>query len=255
MTNRKKFYSEFIALYRELPEVWKIKSDEYKNRKLKNVAYEKLIEKLKEVEPNADRDMVRKKINVLRSGYRRELKKLNDSYNSGTGSESFYTPTLWYFDEIDFLRDQEIQDSAFSLNDIKIDGIDSSHGPHTYTHQEVNTSQEPDESPEELATPIQQSTLNQRKRIADSDELRRRNELLDYEHLRTTHAEMEILAKSWAIDYMKLSPDQQIHAKKAINDILYEGLLGNLSRNSVTINTPNSPSPSGISPYYAFSVR
>ncbi|KAJ8933493.1 hypothetical protein NQ314_013970 [Rhamnusium bicolor] len=76
-TNNREFLSEFIDLYRQLPEVWKVKSDVYKNRNLGNLAYEKLIEKLKEVEPNADRQMVRKKINVLRSAYRRELKKSN----------------------------------------------------------------------------------------------------------------------------------------------------------------------------------
>ena len=79
--------SEFIDLYRQLPEVWKVKSDAYRNRNLKNLAYEKLIEKLKEVEPNADREMVREKINVLRSAYRRELKKVIASYKSGTGNE------------------------------------------------------------------------------------------------------------------------------------------------------------------------
>ena len=108
ITNRE-FLSDFIALYRQLPEVWKIKSDAYRNRNLKNVAYEKLIEKLKEVEPNADREMVRKKINVLRSAYRRELKKVIESYKSGTGSDNIYEPGLWYFKELDFLRDQEMQ--------------------------------------------------------------------------------------------------------------------------------------------------
>jgi len=46
------------------------------------------------------------------------------------------------------------------------------------------------------------------------------------------------LTKSWAVDISKMTPIQQIHAKKAISDVLYEGLLGNLSRNCVRISSP-----------------
>lgn len=123
--NDKEFLSEFIDLYRGLPELWKVKSDSYRNRQLKNKGYEKLVEKLKEVEPNADRDMVRKKINVLRAAYRRELKKVIASYKSGTGSESVYEPSLWYYEELDFLRDHETQVPGTSTMNDPHDEIDN----------------------------------------------------------------------------------------------------------------------------------
>jgi hypothetical protein len=67
------FMIEFIDFYKILP---KVKRKSYSDRNLKNAAYEKLISKLREVEPNADRETAVKKINNIRSSYRRELKKL-----------------------------------------------------------------------------------------------------------------------------------------------------------------------------------
>jgi hypothetical protein len=89
------------------PSLWKVKSKDYSNRNLRNEAYEKLISKLKEIEPTADRDMVIRKINSLRSAFRRELKKVKDCTHSGMSSEQVYEPHLWYFDLLSFTVDQE----------------------------------------------------------------------------------------------------------------------------------------------------
>lgn len=51
--------------------------------------------------------------------------------------------------------------------------------------------------------------------------------------------EHDIQGKAWANQLRKMDPMQQLFAKKAIDDVLFEGRCGNLSRNSVKINQTN----------------
>ncbi|KAK5647884.1 hypothetical protein RI129_002776 [Pyrocoelia pectoralis] len=102
-----KFFIEFIDVYRSLPTLWKIKSREYSDHVKKDKAYEQLLVKLKE-------NCEEKEIDSLRSGYRRKLKKINESKRSANGSEDVYVPNLWYFDELSFLSDQEVTRSSVS---------------------------------------------------------------------------------------------------------------------------------------------
>ncbi|VVC34168.1 MADF domain [Cinara cedri] len=105
-TKNIEFWREFINLYCDLPAVWKIKSDDYKNRDLKSECYVELTDKLKELQPTADMNCTKRKINTLRSNFRRELKNQINSRKSGAYADDMYEPTVWYFNDLEFLRDQ-----------------------------------------------------------------------------------------------------------------------------------------------------
>ncbi|XP_037917861.1 uncharacterized protein LOC119655801 [Hermetia illucens] len=98
---------EFIELYRSFTCLWLVKSKEYSDRNKKDLAYIELVKKFKEFDPSADRNTVVKKINALRTVYKKELSKVKSSEKSGAGADDIYKPSLWYFDLLHFLNDQD----------------------------------------------------------------------------------------------------------------------------------------------------
>jgi hypothetical protein len=68
------FITEFIEIYKSFPCLYDIKIKEYSNKQLKNTAYGKLVDKLKEVDASATKNSVVKKISNMPSSYRKELK-------------------------------------------------------------------------------------------------------------------------------------------------------------------------------------
>ncbi|CAH1985755.1 unnamed protein product [Acanthoscelides obtectus] len=82
-----------------------------------NAAYHRLVQKYKNIDPNANRDIVVKKINNLRTAYKKELNKIKKSHKSGAGTDEIYTPHLWYFELLSFLYDQEVPGPSISNMD------------------------------------------------------------------------------------------------------------------------------------------
>ena len=73
----REFLREFIELYRNFPALWKIKSKEYSNRDLKREAYDVMVAKLNDVDKNATKETVIKRINSLRTSWRKEVNEVN----------------------------------------------------------------------------------------------------------------------------------------------------------------------------------
>lgn len=105
ITANKKFWTEFIDIYRTLPCLWNTKDENYNNRESRSGAWNKLVQKLQEVEPDANQDSVKRKINTFRSNFNREVRKIRQTQKEQPNEE--YNPTLWYFDHLSFLLNQD----------------------------------------------------------------------------------------------------------------------------------------------------
>lgn len=126
---RNQVLQEFIEIYRSEPCLWRVKSKEYRDREKREAGYEKMLAKLKEIEPGATRDTVVKKINNFRSNVRKEKNKLAMSLKCGSAADDVYKSRLWYFDFFDFLGGQYNPGSSVShLGDVDGSDIDEVSG-------------------------------------------------------------------------------------------------------------------------------
>lgn len=95
--------------------MWQIRNKDYHNKAKREKSYDTLVEKMKEIDPTADRYKVQKKINNIRTVFQKEYKKYMESCVSGNG-DAVYVPKLWYYEKLAFLRDQEEPPSIIIYN-------------------------------------------------------------------------------------------------------------------------------------------
>ncbi|XP_033237422.1 uncharacterized protein, partial [Drosophila pseudoobscura] len=103
---KRQFWREFLALYQGMPQLWDANHVDYRNKELRNKAYELLETKLREIQPNATRTEVGRRINIFRTNYRREQMRILKQKELGFHSD-LCKPTLWFYDYMGFLLTQE----------------------------------------------------------------------------------------------------------------------------------------------------
>ncbi|XP_049545836.1 uncharacterized protein LOC125957280 [Anopheles darlingi] len=227
----KQFIREFIEVYRDLPGLWDVNSKEYTNRLVKAEQYRILINKYQEYYPEADKEEVTKKINCLRTNFRKEVKRIREAQESGTNPAD-EVPRLWYFEEMSFLANQDTPKASITKTDISF-------------HDE-DMVMEPDMESIEQETPTTSNgnmSIKHEMNSASRTENRKRNSSAPIENspkmasrYQPPTDDSDKIASVWAAELRKMNPQQQLFAKKAINDILFEGQMGTLHRNAVEIN-------------------
>ncbi|XP_062125812.1 uncharacterized protein LOC133838659 [Drosophila sulfurigaster albostrigata] len=177
----KQFLQDFIFSLENQPAVWHAKCEAYKNKNLRNKSWEVLLEKYKKIDEDATIDTVKKKVNSLRTSYRRELQKIRRE-KSGAGTDDVYQPSLWYFNDLCFLHDTESS----------VDGITSFDDG-----QENETPKAPKRKHDESSEFLQKAVAH-----------------LDNISAKQPKCEADIYAEKWAAMFKQLSKEQQLFAKK-----------------------------------------
>lgn len=111
--------AQFLHIYRTEACLWQTKSTDYHNKRKRDESYAKLAVKLREMDPAAGIDSVQRKINSLRSNFRRELKKVKAARKQG----QTYVPQLWYYKHLEFLKPEMLRQPP-SGNDPAVSKID-----------------------------------------------------------------------------------------------------------------------------------
>ncbi|XP_022201818.2 uncharacterized protein LOC111058586 [Nilaparvata lugens] len=223
--SEKQFILEFIDMYRGLPALWNVKCKDYSNRDKKAEQYEVLIEKYRERHPNADRKEVVKKINSLRTNFRKQVKRVRDAEKSGVETKEDES-LMWYFEEMKFLLGLPQKTPTISNSTVDI----------SWDVKEISEDGEDDYENRVNTIPVDDPPCrNNRKRKA-TDPTEELVKLTPQRYLHEPQDDIDKIAAAWAAELRKMDPQQQLFAKKAINDIIFEGQMGTLHRNSVEIN-------------------
>lgn len=120
-----KFLCEFIEAFRQYPCLWKVQSDEYRDRMKRDEALNNLLLLTQETIPTADLKFLKDRIENLKQCFRREYRKVKNSMKSGSSADNVYKPKLWYYKIISFIAEHEAHHP--SVSSLRVDG-EEEHG-------------------------------------------------------------------------------------------------------------------------------
>ncbi|EDV50422.1 uncharacterized protein LOC6543610 [Drosophila erecta] len=266
----------FIQTYRELPVLWDTSLRDYTNREKRAEAYLRLVPIYHYLKRDATVEDVKKKINTLRTNYRKELKVVESALRSG----SLHSPRCWTFQELDFLRNSEkflAVNPAFK-NEPNFAFGESSNCPSAFLEgqgaalhypaprtggQTPNISEMfhksfgPPPPPPPAANHVDYGSSKRARQTppctgagAGSSggggatvSSHNTDELLNIacEYLAGTYPEEESIARTWTHKLKRLPREQRLLAERFINEILFEAESNNLHRGSVQINNSFEP--------------
>lgn len=258
----------FIQTYRSLSVLWDTTLRDYTNRDKRAEAYQQLLPIYRYLKRDANLDDVKKKINTLRTNYRKELKVVETARREG----NIHQPRCWTFYELDFLRNAE----KFLATPIKSEhcSYDVPENPHSGTNHFMDPSGTPFPfhvdgvlSPTPSISEMFQKSFGQTPGsvIPPKPQAAPNHNPQPYHHGHhlapssggggggggggakrprtsiTSFPEEESVARTWTHKLKRLSREQRLFAEKFINEILFEAETGTLHRNSMQLNSPFEP--------------
>ncbi|XP_056387651.1 uncharacterized protein LOC130282838 isoform X2 [Hyla sarda] len=241
-----KFLKEFIDMYRSFPCLWNVKISDYSNKQKRLKAYESMVNLCRSVCPSANIQFVKHKIANLRTVFKKEFNKVQVSKKTATSAEDVYVPRLWYFDLLKFTIGQDSPKEGSSNS-----------GESQECRQEEETVDETMEILED-STNMSQVTSNSQSEDIDYDPqedmpfIRKRkkaklyndddlsNELLTQAAaiLSKNSDEYDAFGITVASKLRRMEEKQRLVAEVLIMDVLYKGMLNQLSEESYIADYP-----------------
>ncbi|XP_053625186.1 uncharacterized protein LOC128683507 [Plodia interpunctella] len=212
---------EMLRLYKEKPYLWNPTHMNYNDKKVRKKGFMELLEIYQLICEDATIDTIRKKIDYLRCGYRRERRKVLAA--KAQGEE--HIPILWYYDYLSFLHDDDLNNSkletATYLQENEDGGFELQEVPEKRSKIEEIMLSAPDMSP------IHNS---------DSSNEPTKKESLDDPEETMIDLESEAFGRTVGLQLRELTSTQRYIAEKLISEVIFYGRLGQLATNS-TIGT------------------
>ncbi|XP_068226262.1 uncharacterized protein [Palaemon carinicauda] len=132
-----------ISMYRQQSCLWNVKSADYKNRKMRLAALTAIKTELQKKHGNITIKDIKKKLDTLRSQYRREMRQLENSRKSGSLTDDVYSPKCWCFGDLSFLTDGDTMRT--SPSNINLDTFKEAVVEHS-DHEVTGKNKEEDEN-------------------------------------------------------------------------------------------------------------
>ncbi|XP_066593548.1 uncharacterized protein [Prorops nasuta] len=105
MNNNKENIKTLIMLYEQHPCLYVIKSKDYHNRVLRDKALQIISKSYEQItNEKITVDIIKKKLNGLRTQFLEQINKVKQSKCSGASSDEIYKPTWWLYDSMSFLE-------------------------------------------------------------------------------------------------------------------------------------------------------
>ncbi|XP_073963024.1 uncharacterized protein [Choristoneura fumiferana] len=237
--------TEFIEAFRNNPCLWKIRSNDYKDKNLKLQAYNNLLEIIRKVERDATIENVKKKINSLRAGFRKEHKKVQDSKKTGSGTDQVYVPKLWYYSQLEFLKDQgQGEQSTDNIDSSEQETANDNENTFDAEHSE-NDTQSTICNVSSPATPATSAASSARRKRHGNAAIEDTISLIG-KRLQNPDDEYDAIGKNVVIKLRNMTAIQQGIAEKLINEVIFlrrfEKLTFNTSiHNPVPVQVPQRP--------------
>ncbi|XP_037935835.1 uncharacterized protein LOC119669871 [Teleopsis dalmanni] len=196
MNEDKIFILEYIEFYRSLPALWDVNCAEYNDKIKKEDAFRQLTRKYQERFPKADRKEALRKMNILRTNYKRELRRIKEIKKTSDGNKKDMSTTLWYFDAMKFLGDRKVH-RQYLINRV-------------------------------TGEPKTDIINEQKKDYSSSGSGGAKLITLALKQFKDPPNEYTKASEAWAIKLQKMDRYQSIIAEKMINTVLFYGQMGQL---------------------------